>query len=299
MVLAPHMGMALATLLDSQYMRLCLLLSYAVELLVQFRDAMLARPNQVNWTKALASWTCPTDPSNSAGDSCDPCGSRPWGNWEHVACRGYSLNGDTYATAQYKLPGDGRVTDVHITDYHVEGSLPLKELCPLTRLRQFDVDGNNFVGSIPTEWSECFDDLREIDLSFNELTGTIPPEIAKVVNLEEFKVDYNQLEGSIPPEFGSMAKLHWLRLSNNSFTGEIPSSFSNLNTLSQLEAHSNDLEGNLYALYDVNLINTEFRNNPKLCGMVPIGVRFAHGFNYAGNSLGVPCPDEIENGWQQ
>jgi hypothetical protein len=53
-----------------------------------FRDAMLARPGQQNWTKALASWRCPTDPANTVGSSCDPCGQQVWGNWEHLACRG-------------------------------------------------------------------------------------------------------------------------------------------------------------------------------------------------------------------
>ena len=47
-----------------------------LELITTFRDAMLARPGQQNWTKALASWTCPTNPSNSVGGSCDPCGQQ-------------------------------------------------------------------------------------------------------------------------------------------------------------------------------------------------------------------------------
>jgi hypothetical protein len=47
-----------------------------LDLITAFRDAMLARPGQQNWTKALASWTCPTEPSNSVGGSCDPCGQQ-------------------------------------------------------------------------------------------------------------------------------------------------------------------------------------------------------------------------------
>lgn len=31
---------------------------------------------QENWTKALASWTCPTNPVNSVGSACDPCGQQ-------------------------------------------------------------------------------------------------------------------------------------------------------------------------------------------------------------------------------
>lgn len=65
---------------------LCLLLAAApaaaftkpdqLELITAFRDAMLARPGQVNWTKALASWTCPTPADNSVGGTCDPCGQQ-------------------------------------------------------------------------------------------------------------------------------------------------------------------------------------------------------------------------------
>lgn len=33
------------------------------------------------------------------------------------------------------------------------------------------------------------------------------------------------------------------------------------------------------------------------CGMVPVGLRFAHGFNYANSGLGLPCPEEAANGW--
>lgn len=33
------------------------------------------------------------------------------------------------------MPGDGTLTNVHITDYGIEGEIPLKELCPFTRLR--------------------------------------------------------------------------------------------------------------------------------------------------------------------
>ena len=41
---------------------------------------MLARPGQQNWTKALATWTCPTNPANSVGGACDPCGQEV-GGW--------------------------------------------------------------------------------------------------------------------------------------------------------------------------------------------------------------------------
>lgn len=47
-----------------------------LEIITVFRDAMLRRPGQVNWTKALESWTCPTPAANSVGGACDPCGQQ-------------------------------------------------------------------------------------------------------------------------------------------------------------------------------------------------------------------------------
>lgn len=33
-----------------------------------------------------------------------------------------------------QVPGDGTINHIHITDYEIEGEVPLKELCPLTGL---------------------------------------------------------------------------------------------------------------------------------------------------------------------
>lgn len=58
--------------------------------------------------------------------------------------------------------------------------------------------------------------------------------------------------------------------------------------------------GDLYMLSDHRLISFDGGvNNPKLCGMVPVGVRFAHGFNLQGTSLGLPCPEDITSGWNE
>ena len=50
-------------------------------------------------------------------------------------------------------------------------------------------------------------------------------------------------------------------------------------------------------LSDHHFVNFDAHVNPGLCGMVPTGARFAHGFNYANTGLGMPCPDELVNGW--
>ncbi|KAL4522556.1 hypothetical protein Ndes2526A_g01074 [Nannochloris sp. 'desiccata'] len=235
------------------------------DMLVEFRDAMLARPGQ-SWTRAFPSWTCPTRPDNSFGGSCDPCGQEVWGNWEHMACRGPPV---TYT--KDAVPGIGVVTNVHITDYGLEGAVPLQELCGFKSLREFDLDGGR---------------LTEI-----------PAAIADVQSLQQFKVDVNQITGPIPEAYGNMKNMNWLRLGMNKMTGRIPQSLSNTRQqLSQLGIDNNDFEGDLYPLAKHQMISFLGHNNPKLCGMVPVGVRFAHGFNFYNTGLGMPCPEEIANG---
>jgi hypothetical protein len=152
-------------------------------------------------------------------------------------------------------------------------------------------------GSIPGNFYECFPDLREIDLSFNNLTGTLPAEIALNPNLQEFKFEFNDIEGNLPPEYGNLTSLRWLRMHVNALSGTIPKEWAGTRELlQQITIDENDFEGNLYALKDHSLSNFSPQFNPKLCGMVPIGLRYAHGFNYHDTNLGLPCQDEIENG---
>jgi hypothetical protein len=89
----------------------------------------------------------------------------------------------------------------------------------------------------------------------------------------------------------------WFRFGQNKFEGSIPASFKQTKTrLSQLMLDTNDFEGNLYPLSHHKMVSFTAHNNPSLCGMVPVGLRFAHGFNYHRTALGVPCPGEIETG---
>lgn len=208
-------------------------------MLEKFRDEMLARPGQQAWTRALATWSCPTDPSNSVGNSCDPCGQQVWGNWDHIACRGHPI---TYTKDE--VPGSGLVTNVHITDQGIEGEVPLKELCDFKGLREFDLDGGHLTGSVPSGFAQCYTLLREIDLSYNWLTGEVPPEIADVESLEMFKVEVNDITGTIPESFGKMNTLNWLRFAKNRMHGIIPRSLSNTAPhLSQFLLDNNDFEG--------------------------------------------------------
>jgi hypothetical protein len=132
-----------------------------------------------------------------------------------------------------------------------------------------------------------------VDRSYNTLSGELPERISETPELVEFKVENNQLSGTIPESYGSMKKIAWFRFAKNSFTGKIPSSFvESSGRMNQLTLDNNNFEGNLYPLSKHRMVSFTAHNNPNLCGMVPVGVRFAHGFNYWQTNLGLPCPGE-------
>ncbi|KAL3131461.1 hypothetical protein ABBQ38_007769 [Trebouxia sp. C0009 RCD-2024] len=235
------------------------------------------------WANALSSWHCPT-PAASSNVTCDPCGMDSWwGNFVHLGCRGGTTEDDA------TIPGVGIVTNLHVTDLHITGPVP-QQACVFKNLRELDLDGGNMTGTIPEFLTTCFPYLNELDLSYNQLTGTVPAFISAITTMTELELESNQLTGTIPPELGSMPNLTSIRFENNKMVGTIPSSFSDLSdTLFILFLYNNDFEGDLSVVSGANLGVVSTSYNPKLCGMVPASVRWAHGYNPLNTSLGMPC----------
>lgn len=57
-----------------------------------------------------------------------------------------------------ELGGDGYITNLHITDLHIEGPVP-EQTCIFKYLKELDLDGGNLTGSIPEFLSHCFPEV--------------------------------------------------------------------------------------------------------------------------------------------
>lgn len=245
-------------------------------------------------------WKCPTPAEyTSANQTCDPCGDkRPnpyWGNWNHLGCRGLEVTPSNTEGSSNEI-GDGYITNIHMTGLRLEGTLPAKEICELHYLREFDVDHANFTGQIPDLLCspKCFKNVQEFDLSYNKLTGTLPACISTMPWLSSFKVENNyELRGSIPASYPEAPHLWWMDFGYNKFSGSIPSTFITYNEKKPLVIFrmvNNSFSGDLYPLSRSQVQGVSTANNPKLCGMIPNVIRYAHGFNVLNTGLGKPCP---------
>lgn len=226
-----------------------------MEKLLLLRQALRNRLTD-GWDYAISTWTCPGEPGHEGPpgemvvqwdgqirQECDPCGSDPtkWGNWGEIACFG-GLGAPP-----------GRVTTVHVTDLvtGIRGGVQTEvppEFCMLTELREFDLDGNDLVGTIPNWIPACFPHLDELDLSYNKLTGTIPSWMDMLPHAREFKLEHNLLTGRIPEGFSKMESIKVIRLEHNELAGRLPDDFDGF-VIEALWLHENpDLCGPMEAI---------------------------------------------------
>lgn len=213
----------------------------------------------VFWLRLLPV-TC-SDTLLAADGRCDPCGNHSgtdnsWGylggggGWEHIACRTYDLTSAETGTAKT----NGVVTNIHITDLKIKGTLASlgPALCPFNHLRELDLDGSNLVGPLPAWLVGCFPHLHELDLSYGALSGPIPSWVTQLGsgNLWQLKLEENNLSGAIPLGLGTMPQLRVLWLARNNLEGMLPLDLARTSSL----------------------ISLDVRNNRRLCGALPSGL---------------------------
>jgi Fungal cellulose binding domain len=225
--------------------------------LLNLRDELISR----GLGYLLKTWTCP---SASIVD-CNPCGrfsgdDSSWGylngggGWEHIACRTYDITGDEFPGLWHdgqNVSRTGVVTTIHLTDLGIEGTLESAKaaFCPFVHLRELDMDGSHYTGSIPSWIGDCFPHLKELDLSHGRLSGTIGDWVAKIGSglLEQFKIEGNSVTGTIPAIMATMPALRVLWAAHNDLVGVIPDAF----------------------VRQKSIMSLDVRYNPRLCGPLP------------------------------
>jgi len=141
--------------------------------------------------------------------------------------------------------------------------------------------------------------MEEYDLSRNHIYGPIPVDVANITRMNQFKMQGNKLTGPLIPEIGNLPLLEWLRVFDNEMSGTVPDEYAALAPrLTQVSIGGNGFNGTLYPFAETQLLNVNVTFLPGMCGMIPVGMAFASGFDLTGSpALGLPCPDEVANGW--
>lgn len=102
-------------------------------------------------------------------------------------------------------------------------------------LREFTMDRNGMLGTIPTEIALLSQSLSVLDLTFNSLNGTLPTELGTMGLLETLHVSINDLTGTIPTELGLLTNVRQLYVDANDIMDTMPQAICDLKTTNRLE----------------------------------------------------------------
>ncbi|XP_021759235.1 probable inactive receptor kinase At5g10020 [Chenopodium quinoa] len=140
-----------------------------------------------------------------------------------------------------ELPSFGSLYNLRVLrlrNNQLYGEVPGELLATLIQLKELDLSGNGFSGSIRGINSTT---LEILDLSSNRLSGSFP-EFSSQSGLTTLRISNNSLEGSLPSEWRQFAKLSKIDLSINNLAGRIPSALFSLN-LRDLNLSKNHFNG--------------------------------------------------------
>ncbi|XP_057972421.1 probable inactive receptor kinase At5g10020 [Malania oleifera] len=163
-----------------------------------------------------------------------------------------------------ELPSFGSLPNLQVLrlrNNQLHGSIPTELLTSLMDLKELDLSGNGFTGSIQQLNSTT---LNVLNLSSNGLLGSLPSSLGGCVivdvsrnmisgdisimqswesNLEVLDLSSNKLTGSFPNMTSQFQKLSDLKIRNNSLAGTLPSTLGTFPRLSVVDLSSNKLDG--------------------------------------------------------
>ncbi|KAH9610056.1 hypothetical protein KSS87_009938 [Heliosperma pusillum] len=114
------------------------------------------------------------------------------------------------------------------------------------KVTELNISGWSLQGSFPPRVCSYLPELRALDISNNKILGSFPDGIINCSLLEVLNMSFLNLGGKLP-NFTSMKSLRILDLSSNGFTGDFPMSITNLTNLEVINFNMNP-ELNLWEL---------------------------------------------------
>ncbi|XP_016650389.1 PREDICTED: probable leucine-rich repeat receptor-like protein kinase At1g35710 [Prunus mume] len=137
-----------------------------------------------------------------------------------------------------------QVSQIDLSNLDISATLTDFNFTPFLNLTQFNLNGNNFEGPIPSAIGNL-SKLTTLDLAWNSLEGPIPSSIGQLRELKYLDLRENSSNSSIPSELGLCTKLTYLDLSSNHLEGKIPPSIGQLRELQHLDLSNNFLNSSI------------------------------------------------------
>ena len=174
----------------------------------------------------------------------------------------------------------------------LDGPIPRSALTHLSNLIEFNIDGNAFTGSLPSNMS-AMTKLTLLSAAENKLTGTLPHSMGHLSTLEKLHLNQNDLSSNFPSSFGNLTSIKELWLEGNRIKGHIPASVGNCTRLETLLLNDNQLTGRVPKSVGKLVRMKTFRiQENEIIGDMPSEVCFLKNY-YQLSFLSADCEDKV------
>ncbi|XLS60093.1 hypothetical protein HN51_014321, partial [Arachis hypogaea] len=130
------------------------------------------------------------------------------------------------------------ITHINLSDFYLNGTLDSLAFSSLPNLTYFNLNGNNFNGSLPSSIGRL-SKLTFLDLGNNFFADTLPSELGQLRELQYLSFHNNNFIGIIPYHLTSLPKVWYLDFGSNYFESQNWSQYSCLPSLTHLDLDLN------------------------------------------------------------
>ncbi|CAH8359388.1 unnamed protein product [Eruca vesicaria subsp. sativa] len=138
-------------------------------------------------------------------------------------------------------------------------------------LRLLDLSANNFSDKLSDDFGSILSSLRQINLSGNKFKGSLPASVGEIKNIHALDLSHNDFSGKLPRSlFMGCHFLRRLTLSHNKFDGQVFPESTNLTSLMMLLVDNNMFTGNFgNGILNSSRLNLLDMSNNFLTGTIP------------------------------